>query len=81
MASTTVRISAEAKETVRRLAAQADRTMQAVLDEAVEAYRRQCFLEEANAAFAALRADPEAWAAEGEEREAWESTIADGLTD
>ncbi len=81
MASSTVRISNAAKETLKRLAAQTGRKMQAVLDEAVELYRRQCFLEEANAAFAALRKDREAWAAEEEERAAWDATIADGLDD
>jgi len=81
MASTTVRISVKAKETLQRLAARTGQKMQTVLDEAVEAYRRQRFLEEANAAFAALRADKEAWAAEQEERAAWDITISDGLED
>ena len=54
MASTTVRISLEAQEALRRLSAQAGRKMQEILDEAVELYRRQLFLEKANAAFVAL---------------------------
>jgi hypothetical protein len=55
------------------------RTMQDVLAEAVEAYRRQRFLEGANAEYAALRADPTAWAEEQAERAAWDATLADGL--
>jgi len=81
MASATVRIGTRSKETLRKLAAQTGRKMQTVLDEAVEAYRHQLFLEEANAAFAALHEDPEAWAAEQEERAVWDATSADGLCD
>jgi predicted DNA-binding protein len=81
MPSTTVRISAEAKEALRGLSAQTGRKMQEILSEAVEFYRRQHFLEEANAAFATLRADPEAWASEKEERTAWDATLSDGLQD
>lgn len=81
MPSTTVRISTEAKDALRRLSAQTGRKMQEIVGEAVELYRRQCFLEEANAAFAALRADPEAWAAEKEERAAWDATLSDRLKD
>ncbi len=61
MASATVRISLKAQEVVRRLSAQTGRKMQDILDEAVELYRRQLFLEKANAAFAALRMQPGAW--------------------
>lgn len=61
MASATVRISLKAQEVVRRLSAQTGRKMQDILDEAVELYRRQLFLEKANAALAALRMQPVAW--------------------
>lgn len=44
-------------------------------------YRRQLFLEKANAAFATLRMQPEAWAVEEEERAAWDTTLTDGLRD
>ena len=53
--------------------------MQAVLDEAIERYRRKRFLRAANAEFAALRNDPKAWKDELGERELWEQTLADGL--
>ncbi len=77
MASTTVRISAQTKKTVERLAAKTGRKMQAVLDEAVELYRRQSFLEEANAAFANLRADTQAWSEEQEERMMWDAAVSE----
>jgi hypothetical protein len=53
--------------------------MQAVLEQALEQYRRQQLLEETNAAYAALRVAPEAWADLEQERLAWEQTLADGL--
>lgn len=40
---------------------------------------RQQVLEQANAAYAALRADPAAWAALEAERRAWDATLGDGL--
>jgi hypothetical protein len=81
MASATVRISLKAQEVMRHLSAQTGRKMQDILDEAVELYRRQLFLEKANAAFATLRMQPEAWAVEEEERASWDAALTDGLRD
>lgn len=53
--------------------------MQAVLEKAVELYRRQRFLEDANRSFAAMRADSAEWEQELAEREIWEGTLQDGL--
>ena len=53
--------------------------MLALLDEAVEALRRQRFLEQVNAANASLRTDPQAWEAVETERREWDATLADGL--
>lgn len=47
----------------------------------MEEYRRRRFLEEVNAAYAALREDPEAWSEIEEERSAWDATLGDGLPD
>ena len=79
MGYTTIRISEAARDTLRTLAEQAKRQMQSVLEDAVEALRRQRFLEQVNAAYASLRADPKAWRAVEAEREAWDVTLADGL--
>lgn len=79
MPGATIRISPETHALLRELAAGEQLTMQAVLRKAVESYRRQQFLEQANAAFAALRKDPEAWREEVEERKRWEQTLLDGL--
>lgn len=80
MASLTVRISNTSHKLLQELAEESGRTMQAVLDEALEAYRRQCFLEGLSADFAALRADPEAWAEEAAERAVWDAALLDDLT-
>lgn len=51
-----------------------------VLDEAVAAYRKTVFLQKLNEDFAVLRAHPEAWEEEQEERDLWEQTLSDGLS-
>jgi len=81
MPSATVRISETTTETLRDLAARTGESMRDILERAIEQYRRQRFLEELNAGFAALRNDPEAWKEELEEREEWDRTLADGLGD
>ena len=53
--------------------------MTEVLDKALDAYRRKVFFEQMNAGYAALRADPEAWAEFEAERKAWDATLMDGL--
>ncbi len=79
MASTTVRVKRETWEEVRRLSDQSGEPMQEILARAVEAYRRRHVLLAANAVFAAIRDDPDAWKDEQEERRAWEGTLSDGL--
>jgi hypothetical protein len=53
--------------------------MAAVLEKAIERYRRQKFLEEANASYAALKANRKKWKEEIAERKLWDRTNADGL--
>ena len=77
--SATVRISEQSHVKLRELAAQSGEPMQAVLDQAVEQYRRQKFWEELTVAYAAIQNDPEAMAAEKEELALWEVTLMDGL--
>jgi predicted transcriptional regulator len=77
--SATVRISQTALQALRQIAAQAGEPMQAILDKAIEAYRRQLFLKKANEAYAALREEPEAWQEEIAEREAWDVILSDGI--
>ena len=76
----TTRISAAAHGILRQLAKAEGKSMLTLLDEAVEALRRQRFLEQVNAAYAILRADPRTWEAVERERRAWDATLGDGLT-
>jgi hypothetical protein len=77
--SATIRITNRSRETVRTLAREMGLQQQVVLDLAVEAYRRQVFLRDANSAYAALRDNPAAWGAEQEERAAWDAAVGDGV--
>ncbi len=52
--------------------------MQSVLDKAVEAYRRQRFLDALHGDFLTLREDPAAWDEEKQERREWDHTFGDG---
>jgi len=81
MASSTVRIDSSTHKMLQTLSAQTGRKMQEILGEAVELYRRKLLLDKANAAFAALKADSQAWKEEQEERAAWDVTLLDGLKD
>ena len=81
MAGTTVRVTDRRHSSLREMARANNLPLGQVLAQAVEAYRRQSVLDRANAAYAALRADPEAWEAELSERKAWDATLFDGLAD
>ena len=76
MATTTMRVSVRAHALLQELAQTSGSSIQAVVEQAVEQYRRQQLLEATNAAYAALRAAPEAWAALEHERQAWEQPRA-----
>ena len=92
MATTTIRVSLRVREVLRALAQTSGRSMQAVVEQAMEQYcreqavveqtlepeHRQQLLEATNAAYAALRVAPEAWVALAQERLAWEQTQAPG---
>lgn len=81
MASSTVRIDSSTHKMLQSLSAQTGRKMQEILGEAVELYRRKLLLDKANAAFAALKADSQAWKEEQKERAAWDVMLLDGLKD
>lgn len=77
MAGTTVRIKEESRTILEELAREMNEPLQEVLAKALESYRRQRVIDRTNAAYAALRANPESWRAVQEEREAWDITMAD----
>ena len=77
--STTIRVSEKTRTTLHELARDVGLPMAEVVEQAIEQYRRQHILDAANAAYAALRADPAAWAEVQAERTVWDATLADGL--
>jgi predicted DNA-binding protein len=77
----TARISLHAQSILRDLAEKSGKTIQEILDEAIESYRRYKFLVDCNSAFARLKENPKAWEEEKEERRLFENTLKDGLKD
>ena len=75
-----VRISPRAHALLRKLAGEEHNSMQAVLDKAIEQYRRETFIRAANTEFAALKRDKKAWKKELEERRLWEQTVHDDIS-
>jgi predicted transcriptional regulator len=78
MPSTTIRISESSRKMLRELAREEGKSLQYVVDQAIENYRRRRFLEGLFTDFAALRNDVEGWKGEEEERTAWDITLTDG---
>ena len=77
--TTTIRVSTRTRDLLQELAQRSGGSMQSVLEQALEQYRRQKLLEAANDAYAELRTDAAAWAELEDERRDWDSTLADGL--
>lgn len=74
-----VRVDEATVATLRELARQKGEPMADIAAKAVEEYRRKVMLREANAQYAALRADPAAWKEARADVAAWDATLADGL--
>jgi hypothetical protein len=53
--------------------------MPEILAEAIDVLYRKRFLDECNRAYARIKADPNAWKSEQDERRIWDATLADGL--
>ncbi len=79
MSTPTVPISEASHRILLELAEQTGQSTSEVLAKALDAYRRKVFFEQLNAGYAALRADPAAWAEMEAERKVWEATLMDGL--
>ena len=77
--TTTIRVSNHTRDLLHQLAQRSGVSMQSVLEQALEQYRRQQVLEATNTAYAALNANAEAWADLERERSDWDQTLADGL--
>ncbi len=81
MPTTTVRISEQTHQLLGRLAKQEGLSMQAVIEKALDMYRRRQFLQALNSAYASLKHDQDAWKEVQRERSMWEATLGDGLDD
>ena len=76
---TMLRINDRTKAALRSLAAERGESMARVVEGLVDAARTEQFFAAADAAYRRVRSDPEGWAAELDDRAAWESTLGDGL--
>jgi hypothetical protein len=74
-----VRISERTRETLREIARAQQLSMQAILEKAVEEYRRKKFFEDLDAAYAELQKDPEAWEAYQADLRVGDAVLMDGL--
>lgn len=79
MATLTVQIAENTQRSLEALSEQTGKSVPEILDNAVEEYRRKLFFEGVDRDFATLKANPEAWAEELEERRLFENTLMDGL--
>ena len=77
----TIRVDDKTAAVLRELAQKQGMSIREVAAEAAEVLRRKRFMEEFNAAYSRLRADPQAWAEELGERRLYENTLTDGLED
>lgn len=78
---TLLRINERTKTALRSLADERGEPMARVVEQLVEAARKEQFFAAADAAYRRLRSDPGGWAAELDDRGSWESTLGDGLGD
>jgi len=81
MATTQVRVSNSTHKTLRSLSTEVGESMQTIIEQAVEQYRRRRFLEGLSQDFKALKEDSQSWQEELEERKLWDKTLLDGAED
>lgn len=77
MPTATIRISEPIHRALKQFAQQDHKPMQAILEQAIEVYRRQRFLDGLGADFAVLRENEAEWHDEQQERAVWDATLAD----
>ncbi|MHB8767178.1 MAG: toxin-antitoxin system protein [Deferrisomatales bacterium] len=79
MQTVTIRVTAETRELVHTLAEEWSVPMAEVVARAVDAYRRDRILDEANEAYAAMYRNPKVAEELARELDEWDATLADGL--
>ncbi len=78
MTGTQIVISDASHQLLRHLSSEAGESMQTIVENALEQYRRRLFLEGLNQDFKALKEDSEGWQEELAERSLWDNTLLDG---
>ena len=79
MRSSTVRIDEESQAILRAIKKQEQDSATAIIHKALEDYRRKLFLKQCSDAYSILKSQKKALKEETAEREAWDSTVSDGL--
>ncbi len=79
MAETTIPISENTLTRLQEMANWAGVSVNEVLEQAIKDQYDRKFWDAVNAGYAALRADPAAWAEVEAERKLWDNTLMDGL--
>jgi hypothetical protein len=79
MLSQTIEIGTEDYNQLLQLAESVGEPVQTVLSKAIDEYRRQVFFNQADQAYTRLKNDPELWQEELAERQAWDTTLMDGI--
>lgn len=77
----TIRLRSNTHESLKEIARITGQSLQDALDQAIEDLRRRLYLEGLNQDYAALCADPKAFAEFRREIEEWDETNLDGLED
>ena len=79
MAETSIHISETTLARLSELARWESCSVNDILEQAIKEQYDRKFWDAANAGYAALRADPAAWAEVEAERKLWDNTLMDGL--
>ena len=74
-----MRISALTAQQLDELVKMIGKSKQAILEKAVSEFMREEFLKKTNEEYAHIKANPQLWALELQEREDWDATLNDGL--
>lgn len=79
--ATLVKVNEKLKDRLKTLAAREGKTMQAFLEDLLEAYEERRFFAELQEGYARLKADREAWSEHQQELAEWDAVLMDGLED
>ncbi|MHB8996126.1 MAG: hypothetical protein ACYC63_12845 [Armatimonadota bacterium] len=81
MATTTMRLDLATQAVIRELARERKQPMNLIVKQAVDCYRRELMLDQANAVWATMRDDKAKWEEEMAEQSMLDGSLLDGLAD